>query len=233
MCLRAALGVSTLLCSVTAASADPVTFDIATCINGDCTSYSSYNGGSVIGSLSVIGGDLVITLENDLFSSGSGGPPYVQKIAFTYQPGTLENLQLANPGGFTVLQGFVAQPTLTVGGSIGNVFTIDFGFDFSDSNAQGGVNRFNAMDPNEQIQLRLTTTSAINLSNFTHAYAKIGSVGATGANSVLLGDLIIGGPPPPVPEPATLALFGGGLLAVGLVARRRRRKSDRQPGGRT
>jgi hypothetical protein len=215
---RLALTVTLLAASLFAAPAEavPVHFNIGSCVSGDCDNYFASGGGSILAELDVINGtDLLITLTNDLNSSALNDDPYLTNLGFEYS-GLLSGLTFNS---FTVLSGLVAAPTFTVDSSIRSFF-IDFGFGFSSSGQTiDQQNRFQAMDPNEVVQIVLGTTSNIDLSDFTLGVAKIAGTGVDGRSDagVLTGrasDVAS------VPEPASLLLMGLGMAAFG--ARRSR-----------
>lgn len=206
----------TVILSAAPAQAVPVNFNIGSCVSGDCDSYFASGGGSIFAELDVINGtDLLITLTNDLNSNAVNDDPYLTNLGFEYS-GLLNGLTFNS---FTVLSGIVATPTFTVDSSIRSFF-IDFGFGFSDSGrTTDQQNRFQAMDPNEVVQIVLGTTSNINLSDFMLGVAKVAGTGldGRGAAGVLTGR---GSDVASVPEPASLLLVGLGMAAFG--ARRSR-----------
>ena len=206
----------------TPAQAEPVYFNVGNCITGDCASFHDSGGGSIQAELDVINGtDLLITLTNNLNRNAPNDDPDLTNFGFDYS-GVLSGLALDS---FTVLSGIVGTPRFIVDSSIRSFF-IDFGFGFSDSGRASEVqNRFQAMDPNEIVQLVVRTTSTINIADFTLGVAKLAGTGLDGRGSaaVLVGH---GADVASVPEPTSLLLIGLGVTVFGM----RRRSMTRVAG---
>ena len=200
-----------LLIVTAPAQAAPISFNLASCVNGDCGSFAQSGGGSILAELDIINGnDLLITLTNALNRSAVNDDPMLTNLGFEYG-GLLSGLTFDR---FTVLSGTVATPTFTVDTSIRSFF-IDFGFGFSDAGRTSErEGRFQAMDPQEVVQIVVGTTGEIDLSAFTLGVAKIGGTGTDGRGEAAT---LIGDPIASVPEPATLLL----LIAGGAFIRRR------------
>ena len=199
----------------TPAQADPVYFNVGSCVTGDCSSFYDSGGGSIQVELDVLNGtDLLITLTNNLNRDALRDDPYLTNLGFDYSQ-ILSGLTFDS---FTVLSGIVGVPRFSVNSSIRSFF-IDFGFGFSDSGRASEVqNRFQAMDPNEVVRIVVGTNSTINLADFTLAVAKVAGTGLDGRGSaaVLVGrsaDVAS------VPEPTSLLLVGLGVTVFGMRRR--------------
>ena len=209
---RLAAGMLGLLMWTAPAQALPISFNIGSCVNGDCASFEQSGGGAIIAELDVINGnDLLITLTNALNRTALNDDPMLTNLGFEYL-GALSGLTFDS---FTVLSGTVATPSFTVDTSIRSFF-IDFGFGFSDAGrTTEREGRFQAMDPQEVVQIVIGTTGQIDLSEFTLGVAKIGGTGTDGRGeaATLIGDQVAS-----VPEPGSLLLMMVG--AIGVLHRR-------------
>jgi len=130
---------------------------------------------------------------------------------------------------FQSVIGSVAAPTISYGAPNGTgsglTQTLNFSFDYSTSNAGGGVDRF---QPGEKISFYLDAAPNLTASAFTNA-AYMHVQGLPGNVSAKLQACVEGSTDPDcnprdrdVPEPTSMALLGVGLLGAGVVARRKR-----------
>lgn len=191
------------------ASADPIMFNIGSCTSGDCAAFNASGRGSILARVELVNqNDLLVTLTNDLNAAANGDDPYLASLGFDYS-GLLSGLTFDS---FSVISGQVARPTFSVDSSIRS-FYIDFGFAFSQDGRYPGVDgRFQAMDPNEVVQMIIGTTGEADLSQFQLGIAKVGGAGDGGtANAIVLT-----GTPVRVPEASSLlfSVIGFGALAL-------------------
>jgi hypothetical protein len=196
--------------------AAPIYFDIASCASGDCPAFAQSGGGSINVQMDVVDDtNLLITLTNRLNADAVNDDPYLTNLGFEYT-GLLSGLAFES---FTVIQGNVVAPTLTVDSSIRSFF-IDFGFAFPYlGRATERDGRFQAMDPNEIVQIALRTTSVIDASQFTEGVAKVAGAGTDGLSNAIV---LTGAPSQTasVPEPGTLGALIVGLATFSLRRRR-------------
>jgi hypothetical protein len=202
-----------------AAQADPLFFNIGTCHAGACGDFALSGGGSIEARMSVINEtDLLITLTNALNADAPGDDPYLTNLGFEYGS-LLSGLVFSS---FTVLSGTVATPTFTVDSTL-RTFHIDFGFGFSDDGSTSGRdNRFQAMDPNEVVQIVVGTTSNIDLAHFQLGIAKVAGAGVDGRS----GAITLTGTPVSVPEPGSLMALLAGLGTLTAHRKLRRRRTE-------
>ena len=206
-----------LICAFYApeAQAEPIYFNIANCVSGDCGSFSLSGGGSVDAMVEVVNGnDLLITFANNLNSDASGDSPIVTSLGFDYGS-TLEGLTF---DGFAVIAGTVYRPTFSVDTAIKS-FYIDFGFLFSDSTRTSQI--AGRMDVGDVVQMLIGTTGSIDITRFDLGVAK---VGATGLNGLGGGAVLTGAPSTTarVPEPGSLMAL---MVGFGALTLRRRTMS--------
>ena len=194
------------------AQADPIFFNIANCVSGDCASLASSGGGSIVAEINVVNGnDLLITLTNNLNQGAANDDPLLTNLGFDYG-GALSGLTFDH---FQVLSGVVATPTFTVDTTIRSFF-IDFGFNFSQATRTSErAGRFGA---GETVQILVGTTGLVDPSEFDLGIAK---VGGTGVNGVGGAAVLNGSPSASVPEPGSLMALMIGFGAFGLRRRRR------------
>jgi hypothetical protein len=191
------------------AEAVPLYFDIGNCVQGDCAAFAQSGRGSIFAELDVVdGNNLLITLTNALNANATNDDPFLTALGFEYA-GVLSGLTFDR---FTVLSGNVAEPVFSVNSSI-RTFFIDFGFGFSHT-ADG---RFQAMDPNEVVQILVGTTGDVSTSQFNLGVAKLAGVGDGGAG----GSVVLNGTPSPisVPEPGSWLAV---MVGLGTVTIRRK-----------
>jgi PEP-CTERM motif len=206
-----ALPLLALLLGASPVQAAPINFDISACVTGDCGAFSLSGGGSILATLDVINGnDLLITLTNDLNADATNDDPFLTNLGFEYGS-ILEGLSFDS---FQVLSGTVSTPTFTVDSSI-RTFFIDFGFAFSQDgrNPQG---RFQAMDPNEVVQIVVGTTGSVSLDAFTLGVAKVAGAGTNASSGPIV---LVGDPVSAVPEPTSMMLMAMGLIGYGIRRR--------------
>jgi PEP-CTERM motif len=188
-------------------AAQAIPFSLSTCVTGDCAALDLSGGGTIEATLDIVNSnDLLITLTNSLNSDADGDAPFVQRLGFIYD-GSLAGVTI---GSVTVLSGTVSQPSLTLNQNLTS-FNVDFGFNFENNNGPG---RFQALNPDEVIQILVTTTGVVDPSLFTNAVAQIGGIGPDGDYSATISA---------VPEPTTLALMS--VAGFGAFLLRRRRSS--------
>jgi hypothetical protein len=195
------------------AQAEPIFFNIANCVSGDCGNFSLSGGGSVNAIVEVVNGnDLLITFANNLNDDAPGDRPIVTSLGFDYGS-VLEGLTF---DGFTVLAGTVYTPTFKVNTAIKS-FYIDFGFLFSDSARSSEI--AGRMDIGDVVQMLIGTTGAIDVSRFDLGVAKVGALGVDGRSG---GAVLTGSPSltATVPEPGSLVALMVGFGALGLRRRR-------------
>jgi hypothetical protein len=215
------LPIALALCLVCAfasgAQADPLYFSIGNCVDGDCSAFNDSGRGDILAKLDVVNGnDLLITLTNRLNADAPDDDPYLTNLGFEY--GSL--LSGLSFDSFSVVSGIVGTPSFTVDSSIRSFF-IDFGFGFSTSGRYSErEQRFQAMDPNEVVQILIGTTGDVDLSHFDLGVAKVAGAGEGGLSSAIV---LTGTPSASVPEPSSLLLMALGFGAV--TARRRLRAS--------
>jgi hypothetical protein len=204
-----------------AAQALPIQFSIDNCASGDCVSYVASGQGAILASLDVINGnDLLITLTNALNEDADNDDPYLTSLGFEY--GSL--LSGLTFDSFRVLSGVVATPTFAINTSIRSFF-IDFGFAFSDDlSTSGRDRRFQAMDPDEVVQIIVGTSGAVDLNQFVLGVAKVAGAGTNGRSSAIV---LTGTPTTPtsIPEPQSLLAVLVGFGAFTAHRRQRRRAS--------
>ena len=202
-----------LMCAFYApeAQADPIFFNIANCVSGDCASFAASGGGSIVAEINVVNGsDLLITLTNNLHQGAANDDPLLTNLGFDYG-GTLSGLTFDS---FQVLSGVVATPTFTVDTTIRSFF-IDFGFNFSQATRTS--ERAGQFGSGEVVRILVGTNGLIDPSEFDLGIAK---VGGTGANGVGGAAVLTGSPSASVPEPGSLMALMIGFGAFGLRRRR-------------
>ena len=210
--VRRVASVSALLLGVlysAPAQANPLYFDVNACARGNCDAFAQSGGGSIFAELELVNGnDLLITLTNALNAEADNDDPYLTALGFEYG-GLLSGLTFDS---FTVLSGNVARPLFTVDSTIRSFF-IDFGFGFSGAQSEG---RFQAMDPNEVVQILIGTTGDVAMAQFNLAVAKLEGMGDGGASGSVV---LTGTPQAAVPEPGSLMAL---MVGLGTLTVRRR-----------
>ena len=195
------------------AQAEPIFFNIANCVSGDCGSFSLSGGGSVDAVVDVINGnELLITFANNLNADAPGDSPIVTSLGFDYGS-TLTGLSFDS---FQVLAGTVTTPTFKIDTAI-KAFYIDFGFFFADSAKASEI--AGRMDIGDVVQMVIGTTGLIDISLFDLGVAKVGAIGVDGRGG---GAVLTGNPSSTatVPEPGSLMAL---IVGFGAITLRRRR----------
>lgn len=221
------LGIASIVLAAAAfaapAGATVITYVLDDTVEGDTPSgfpTMTFDDGGSSGSV-----DLTID------ATGLSGGEYLASVFFNFADAGSQTLTFTRTGGTGPLSGFTFGQGSNNQDSPGNQGQFDISIAFTESNANGGLLRFDA----DETLIFTITGAGITADDFAlisapegpnngdnFALARVRGIAGGGSASVADSDGP-GGGEEPVPEPAALGLFGLGILALGLRRRRQTR----------